>query len=1276
MKSEMWKSTLREIKQSLGRFVAILAIVALGVSFFSGLKVSKTAMVKTTDKYLQENNFYDYRILSTLGFEQEDVDFLAGQPDVRYAEGSITMDVLCKTEEGNESVVKVHSIPEHVNQIVLKAGRLPESPDECVVDANLYSKERIGQKLTLSDENEEDTLNDFAYKEYTIVGVVQSSLYIQYERGNSSLGAGRVAGFIYIPKDGFDVSYYTDIYVRFNQDYALYSQEYVDYMAAKEDEWESLASKASENRYNRLYEEGQSTLADAKKELADGKKEGEKELSDAREKLSDAKEQLEDGGKQLSDAKEQLSAGKEELSEKEQKLLDGEKILAEKKKELSDGEEKLSESVAKWQESNNQVENAKQQLNNNEQQLKEQQALLEQKEEELAAGEELLAQKEAELSKNEETLSEKEAQLNAQETQLEEKEAQLQATRQTLVEQKQTLLSQKEELEAKEKEVSDQLAQLEAAEAQLEDREAQIDAWENGLTERYGFVPEPFATAIRVAREQIETSKQQLQEYKQQAEDGLAQITAGKAQIEDGLTQIEDGISQIDDGLAQIASGKEQLAAGKEQLASYKQQLADGRTQLDATREEITQGKAAIEAGKAQLADYQSQIDSGRSQLSNADSQLADAWEQITDAQNQLTDGKSQLSDADQTILDGKSQIADAKKQLSEGEQELSEKEQEYEDGKKEYEDGLEEYDKGYAEYQDQIQEAEEKIADGEKQLSELAKPETYVLGRDTNVGYVCFESDSDIVNGVANIFPVFFFAVAALVCITTMNRMVEEQRTQIGVLKALGYSERSIMSKYLFYSGTAAAAGCILGYFAGTFMFPKVIWYSYNMMYRVDDILYVFDLKLALIALSVSLLCSIGTTWISCRYELAEVAAELMRPKAPKAGKRVLLERIPFIWKRLPFLHKVSYRNIFRYKKRFFMMIIGISGCTALLVTGFGLKDSIANIAKDQFEKIQVYDIGITYKNAVTQKEEDTLQKTLGTALAGSMTIMEKNMDLVTDQGVKSLYVIVADDTEDITPYLNIHTEKGEAISYPGKGECVVTNKIAQQYNIKVGDLVKVRDEEMKEMEVKVVAISQNFIYNYLYVSTQTFEEGMGKAPECKMVMLNKAEDGDVHEMSAAIMKLDGVASVNVLQDSKERFSSMMYSLNLIVMVIIFCAGGLAFVVLYNLTNINITERIREIATIKVLGFYKNETSAYIFRENIVLTLLGALVGLVLGKFLHVFVMDKINIDMIAYDVRVEPLSYLYSFLLTIGFAACVNLFMRKKIDRVNMTESLKSVD
>lgn len=892
MKSIMKKTTLREIRQSLGRYLAIFAIVAMGVGFFAGLKITRQVMITSANAYLEEKQLYDFRLLSTLGFEDEDVQTLSSKEDIRFVEGAVAADILYFNQQGNEDVIKAHSLLQNINGLEVVAGRLPQQATECVVDANLYDKSALGTKIVLSENNVEEDLDYFAYREYTIVGIAQSSAYIQFERGTTALGNGQVSGFMYLLPQGFCAEFYTEIYVKFNQDYPIYSKDYNDYIDDKEPLWKDYCKAQGERRY-------QAIVADAEAELANAK--------------------------------------------------------------------------------------------------------------------------------------------------------------QTLAEEK-----------------------------------------------------------------------------------------------------------------------------------------------------------------------------------ANAKQTLADAKKELTDAEAELADAHAELAD------------------------------------------GWAKYNDSYAEFEEKIAEAEQEIADAEADIANIEKPETYVLNRETNIGYACFQNDSSIVEGLANVFPVFFFLVAALVCMTTMNRMVEEQRTQIGVLKALGYGEAAIMGKYLFYSGSAALAGCIAGYFLGIHLFPFVIWTAYGMMYQMGSIVYIFDGGTALLCLACALLCSMGTTWISCRHELKEVAADLMRPKAPRAGKRVFLEWLPFIWKRLKFLHKVSVRNIVRYKRRFFMMVIGISGCTALLVTGFGIRDSVVDIADQQFQEIQTYQFGITLKNGIKDANDPSLTEfteILDTYGGSFLPVLETTMDLQTPENLKSIHLIIVENPAQIGEYIDLHTPDKTAISYPKAGEAVICEKLAKRYRIQIGDTIHLFEENGKEVQAVVSGICENYIYNYIYLNAETYQTALGTFLY-KNVYANITKDADIHAVGAAIMKANNITAVSINADMLVRFSSMMSSMNYIVFVVIACAAALAFIVLYNLNNINITERIREIATIKVLGFYRNETAAYVFRENTALTAIGCAVGLLLGKLLHIYVMHKVDIDLMSFDVHVKAVSYLLSILLTFAFTWIVNRIMTGKLENINMAESLKSVD
>lgn len=1212
MSSGMIKTTVREIKGSFGRYMAILSIVMLGVGLFAGLKATTPAMIATENTYLAEQNFFDFRLLSTIGFTEENVEELAAFDEIADVEGTISVDAICAFEEGNESVYKIHAVPETINRVVVTAGRMPEKADECLLDAALYGEEMLGAKITVTDSNDEDTLEMFGSRTFTAVGIARSPYYINFERGTTSIGTGRILAFLYVPKEAFDCDYLTEIYVTTKQKYDVYTDEYQDYIDSLQDGMEEETEALAQQRYEKLVAEAQEKIDDAQTELDDKKAEAEEELNDALQKIEDGEQELLDGEQEIADGEQKITDGTKEIADHEQEILDGEQ-------EILDGEQEIQDKELE-------IQDAETELATHEWEIFENEIKLANGKEELAQAKETLQEKETLLLEQEAAVLAQEEELSVQETELSAQLDALSVQETELVTQKDALSSQDAELAGQEAELSAQkevlTGYLEAGGISQEDYDAQMSQLEAGLS-------------------QVQAGRAEIQAGIGQIDAGLGEIQAGKAQLQEGLAQIQAGLTQIDAGKAALQEGKEQIGTARDEIAYQEKVLLEAEEELAAGKTEVANARTELEDGKTQLADAKTELEEGKAELEDGKAELAQAKTDLANAQTELEEGRADLED-------GRVELADART--------------EYEDAK--------------AEFEEEVADAQQKIDDARADLADIEAPDSYVLTRNTNIGYACYESDSNIVAAIANVFPVFFFMVAALICMTTMNRMVEEQRTQIGILKALGYGNAAIMGKFLFYAGSAAALGAVIGFAGGTWLFPKVIWIGYGIMYSMGEIEYYFDIWVAVLSLAAALLCSMGAAYFSCRYELYSVPANLIRPKAPKSGKRIFLERVSFIWSRMKFLHKVSVRNLFRYKKRFFMMILGISGCTALLVTGWGIKDSVTNIADMQYDEIQIFDIGITFSEGIRGEDIDAMEEQLSGKLEQTACHYEESVDLDFGGRTKSVYLMVPEDVEEIDTFLNLHTQSGEPIPYPAEGGAVLTAKMAENMGIRVGDKVTLRDSDMNAFTVTISALCENFVYNYIYINKETYVEQLGLAPEYKNAYAIVAEGVDIHEAAAAISDRDNVLAVSVTQDMRDRIGSMMESMNYIVALIIVCAGSLAFIVLYNLTNINITERIREIATIKVLGFFAKETADYVFRENLVLTGLGAIVGLGLGKWLHWFVMYNINIDMVSFKTLIEPVSYLWSFVLTFVFAMFVNCLMFFKLEKINMAESLKSIE
>lgn len=1173
-----------------------MAITALGVGFFGGLKICTPAMVNVGNQYLENAAFYDYRLVSTYGFEEEDVKTLSGLEGVSDAEGSFSYDVIFSYGE-EIAVAKVHSVTRQVNHVALVEGRMPENAGECLVDAKWFSADMIGSELAWSEQNEEDTLDAFYGDTYTVVGLIQSPNYLNYERGTTALLDGVVDCFIYVPKEAFDSDIYTEVYLRMEERHPLYSEEYDTYIDSMTDRVEAAAEEAGERRYLAVVKEYEEELAEAQIELDDAKAEGETELAEAYQELTDAREELEDGERELLDGQREIADAETEIADAETELAEGRIELEDAREELLDAETEYADGAAELEDARIELIDARIQLSDAQQEIDDARA-------EIAAGWAEIAEQEAELADARAELDDKGGQLSygmgmvdSGFDQIEEAQAGRQQLEQGIAVMEDILHNPNNpyypgsaDIGQKLNEMQSQLAMIPSAEY-LDDQHRQLAGTRDYLYSQYLLCLDA-ANQLKYAEEQLCLAKGELLEAQEQ-------IDEGEQELWQGLTEYADGLAKYEDAVAE---------------------LADARTELD------------------------------------------DGWQEVNDALAELEDGERELADARQELADAKEELADGEEELIEGRQEL--------------EDGLTEYYDALADFEQEIADAEEELADARAELADLKEADVFVLDRGSNIGIACFESDTQIVEAVAVVFPVFFFLVVALVCITTMNRMIEEQRMQIGVLKAMGYTTGAIMGKYLFYAGSAALVGAVAGYIGGTYLFPAVIWTGYGIMYGFAPMQYITDPVLGIVSLLAALLCTMGATWFSCIKELKSMPSELLRPKAPRAGKRIFLEYITVLWKRLPFLHKVSLRNIFRYKKRFFMMIIGISGCTALVLTGLGFQDSIVDIVDMQYAQIEVYDYNILLQEELNGEDQAEFEAAADEVLSSYMYLQIKTVDAVSAETVKSVNLLVPQEEELFTEYVTLKDEQGNPVSLPGDGEAVLSHRIAEKLGVKAGDTLRLRDGDMNEIVATVSGIYKNYIYNYAIINGTTYRDAMGESPKYRNLYANAIDGADIHGAAASLLNQDEVLGVTVNQDSKDRVGGMLDSLKYIVILIIGCAAALAFIVLYNLTNINITERIREIATIKVLGFYPMETANYVFRENLILTGIGAAVGLILGKWLHMFVIDKIDIDMVAFDHIIQPSSYVYSFLITLLFAVTVNLVMCFKLNKINMAESLKSVE
>ena len=1154
-RNAMRKNLTQSIWKSLGRYLAIVAIIALGSSMFVGLLMTKSDMVATGQRYMDQQNMFDLRLMNAYGWTQEHVDAAKSLPGLVDVEGIQYTDVIVRLNDSTDDLVyRFYAMPEKVNLYALRGGRLPEAPDECLADGYHTDDSILGTRITVSETNDEDTAERAVYKTYTVVGYIASPLYMDMNRGTTSVGSGSLSNYVLIPREGLNLDYYAEINATIPGQYDVYSQAYNSAMEEAADRIAPLLQPYADARMTEIKTEAIKAYREGKQEYEDGLKEFEEEKAKAEEELADAYQQLLDAQQEIADNEKLLADGEKQIAAAWGQLYQGEQELREGKKQLETMKSMLLDPVVSAES-----------------------ALREDYEESMSR------------------IAELDAQIAA---------------------------------------IDAEIANIEASMAEdgqyLKDLESQIDSINARISSLNG--------QIRAA---------------QGLRDALMLMPSLNAEA---IAQLEASIADMQNQIAQLQAQLPELEASRDQTASKLEEPLAQIGKLEADKEPLTAERNMLQRSVDSI---QSRLDSLTATRETIEDSLADSEAQIAEGEKQLADGRAQLGYQQSVMEKGKQAL---------------------EEGKQELEQGWKDYEAGKAEFEEEIAKAEQELLDAAEQLEEaleiivsMRDNEVIILDRNSNIGYNSLDSASDIVQGVSRVFPAFFLLVASLVCITTMTRMIDEERTQIGTLKAMGYSNGAIISKYLIYAGSGAVIGCGLGVLVGSVAFPVILWQAYKiMLYITDDIVLQINWWLCGAVVGTYTAVMLLVTWYCCRKALKEVPAELIRPKAPDAGKKILLEYLPF-WHRISFLNKVTIRNIFRYRQRLAMMLVGIGGCTALLVTGFGLRDSIVNVVDYQFQEVTTYDMSVYFSEGQTPEQQADFIKDVAYGSENTMFYHQSSMDLEFDSRTREIYLIAAG--EGVTDFIDLHVDE-TAIPFPGVNEVVISVGAAEGMDMEVGDVILMRNADLKTLELTISGIYDNHVYNYAIIHPDTITEQWGEPAAEQMAFVKVKEGQDAHQLSADITGMSGVMNVSVSEDLADMVGNMMEALDLVVWVIVFCAGALAVIVLYNLTNININERIREIATIKVLGFNAKETAMYVFKENLSLSAIGSLVGLGLGYLLLLFVMSQIRIDMVYFKALVMPVSYVVSVVLTMLSACVVDFIFYFKLDKINMAEALKSVE
>ena len=1288
---------LREIRNTFSRFLSLLVLSALAVCFLAGLRATAPDMKKSADLYFDQQNLMDLHVLSTLGLTDKDAEALAQQPGVAAVERAYTVDAVVHLTD-NDYIVKALSFTEDpgINAPRLVEGRLPQNARECLVEPLLLEETglQLGDTLTL-DTGDGDYADALRTETFTIVGTADSPLYVGTDRGTSSLGTGKVSAFVLLPLSAFSMETYTDFYLLAEGAESLlcYDDAYTDRIDSLTDSLEAFADQRARLRGEEVIGEANEQLAEAEQELADAQAEAEQELSDAWAELADARAELDDGWAEYHDGVRELQ---DQVAEAEQEIADGQTELDDALVELNDNEQKLTDARAElddgWQEYYDGRRDYEDGLDEYEDGYAQYEDGLEQYEDGLAeyrAGQRRLSSALDQLNSGEAQYSAGKSQFDQFAQQL--WTAAIQAGLAGGYPSVDALLSAAAGGNAEagnvlaavmagiHEQLNTQIRELEATlsglNGELEKATQAVAALPGQITaleEQISQAEEAGASEEELAA--LRASLAELNNNLSTARESIPQLTAGISQAQSGLANLQAQVAQIPaDGAAVIASYQTLLASRRE-LDDGWDEYYDGMAQLRAAKRELDDAKAVLDETEEELAD-------GWTELEDARRQLEDAYQELQDGEQELSDGRAELDDGWQDYYDGLQELEDARQTLAEetadAQAELSDARAELNDGETAYTDGLAEYEDGRAEAEDKIADARKELEQARRDIEDIEECEWYLLGRNTNTGYVSYSMDADRMGNLASVFPLIFFLVAALVCLTTMTRMVEEQRVTIGGLKALGYSKGIIAVKYVGYGFLASTVGALLGLAVGLTLLPWIICNAWNIIYTLGPIQY----GLEPVTSAVACLAAIGTVTLSalgaCFSTLAAVPAQLMRPKAPPAGKRVLLERLPFLWRRLSFNYKITIRNLFRYQRRFWMTVIGIGGCAALIVTAFGLRGSIFDIMDKQFEEIYGYtaQIGLVDKVTPSELQEVTQALDENSLAEGYLVCRSESMTAETDAYTVDCALQVFSDQASMASFIHLRHRTGDGpVTLPDDG-VVLTEKLASLLDVQPGDTITLDGDS--RVEVRVADVTEHYIQHYVYMTDAYYETVFGTEPQRNLVLVDyPVEDAAAEDLERELVGLDGVTSLTRMEDTREIYGSSLESVDYAVILIIVCAAALAFVVLYNLTNINITERMRELATLKVLGFHDGELSAYIYRENVILTVFGVAMGMVMGKLLHQWLILTVEIDMLMFGRQLSLISYAYAVVLTVLFSLLVNLAAHRKLKKLDMVESLKTVE
>lgn len=1163
---------VRTVKRTMPRFISIIAIVALGISFFAGMNATAPDMLDTMKEYMNTSNAMDIQIISTAGLTDEDIRIIGSITGVEAIKGEKYFDGTVKADgntindiDGSEMTVRVISLdttaaincengyedPTYINRPQLIEGSWPTSPNQCVVDSSTLSTPdefRIGTVLTVSSDSS-DVTKSLQNTEYTIVGIIRTPLYISYERGNTNVGTGKLGTFCYVPSENFLSDYYTSVSLRLegSDGYDPYSKEYEEFVKSYTDYISSISSELLAPRVDTLRTDYTVKVADAEAEYAKTKTQVEQSIAAGEEQVALVLDMAENGDEKLAQYKEEYNT----------KAAEAEKILEESKLEHST-------QYALWEEKMQQYNDAKAKV-------------------------EKYSNAEAELA-------------NAQ-------------------------------------------TEWKVASLQVNSTLSTVDQLENLLV----------------------TTRSALDQFNATQDDGTQGMIDRLTQS--GLVGPEvDQIINTINGFTAVGTAEEMAAYMEPQLQTLEVKLA-------ATKEDLLQSKAVLAEKEAELREAEQLV----TELKEIEAVLVETEAQLAAAEKELTGAGYDIQFGELEVL---TQLSSLQNQIAIYETSVA--------AAKERADTIEDdFEKAKNEAYDKLEIARNQLDQAQQFLLGLDNAKWYVNNRDEALlGFEDYETTAKRTAALSLIFPWFFFLVSALVCLNTMTRMIEEDRTILGTFKALGMTDREIMTKYIAYALMASTVGSVAGSFFGFALFPFAVTTAYKILFDMPDVILSYRIGYALPGIAVAIGSTVLATYTTCRKSLRVLPSSLMRSKAPKNGKKVFLEKFPAIWSKLGFTWKVTFRNVFRNMKRFVMATMAVAGCTALLLAGFGLNDSIDRTMQNQFIKedcVWNYDMQIVLNGSydTTVADCDAYDTVTSNSLINSALLTHmKVYDAASQDGKNILesYLVVPEYAGELGKYINLTNRKTGQVHQLTDNGAIITEKLSTTLGVKEGDWLTLFVDDSHSVRIPVASVVENYAFHYIYVSGNLYTSIFGSAPAYNYITANLAIENMSQEQKNALAtelmreyEISAVAYTGQIQNS---FENIMDSISAIVLILIVSAALLAFIVLYNLSIINITERIKEIATIKVLGFDNLEVSSYIFRENIILTVIGIIEGLVCGVILHKVVITLAEVDILMFGRGISVKSFIYAAVLAFVFSMFVSIVLHRRLKKVDMVESLKSIE